>query len=618
MKEVKNVKNQTTKMLILMVLIGLFVVMTSSSVSAASTVYINATGGNDSNNGTIDHPYQTINKGINSVDENGTVHIADGTYIGTGNTNLTITKNMNITGQSQQGTIINGTGKNWIFYINNGVTVTIQNLTITNGKSSNGAAIYNLGTSTVVNSTFIGNNVTDYGGAIRNDNSGILIVAGCTFTNNTAEAGGAIFNYATIHDVTGCTFTGNTAVIAGGAICNVYGTTNNVTNCTFTNNTVTGTIYGGGALYSFGEGTGGSIKNVTGCTFTGNKATLVGGAIQNDIGSSIVIHFNSFVGNTANLQGNAIYNSGDSMNATDNWWGSNNPIWTDFIALHSGTIDNSTWLYMTTNATPTTINNTQSSLVPVSFNNRYNGTTVTSFDPSTGHIPDGTIVTYNSTLGSFNPITATTVNGITTSLFTANHAGTGNLNATTDNQTVTQLLTVNPISYLYLNTTKSKDNPTVGETFLLTYKLSNNGPDNAINVTMSFQIPAGLEFITATVDNGTWTYNPANRTITWNLTNVAVGDPYLYLTVRASGAGSYSILPTITSDTFNQNTDPLTSFNLYVQTQNSGNSNSTNSATVNAASTTKTVPMQTTGMPIAGLVLAVLAVLGGTLAPRKK
>jgi hypothetical protein len=39
---------------------------------------------------------------------------------------------------------------------------------------------------------------------------------------------------------------------------------------------------------------------------------------------------------------------------------------------------------------------------------------------------------------------------------------------------------------------------------------------------------------------------------------------------------------------------------------------------VNAASTTKTVPMQHTGMPIAGLVLAILAVIGGTLAPRKK
>jgi hypothetical protein len=122
-----------------------------------------------------------------------------------------------------------------------------------------------------------------------------------------------------------------------------------------------------------------------------------------------------------------------------------------------------------------------------------------------------------------------------------------------------------------------------------------------------------LEFVNATVDNGTWTYNPANRTITWNLTNVAVGDPYLYLTVKALGSGSYSITPIITSETFNQNNDPLTPFTVNVQAQNNSNTN-----TVNAVSTTKTIPMQTTGMPIAGLILAILAVLGGIFTPRKK
>ena len=172
---------------------------------------------------------------------------------------------------------------------------------------------------------------------------------------------------------------------------------------------------------------------------------------------------------------------------------------------------------------------------------------------------------------------------------------------------------MNPASYLYLNTTTSKKNPTIGDTFIVTYKLSNKGPDNATNVTVSFQIPAGLEFVNATVDNGTVTYNPTNRTVTWTLTKVEVGDPYLYLTVRVLGSGSYSITPRITSETFNRNTDPLTPFTVNVQPQNNSNSN-----TVNAASTTKTVPMQTTGMPIAGLVLAILAVLGGIFTPRKK
>jgi hypothetical protein len=782
-------------------LLTIFAILISvSSVSAASTVYVNATGGNDSNTGTSDSPYQTISQGISSVDENGTVYIANGVYNGTGNTNITIGHNMSIIGQSQTGTIINGTGTNWIFKILSGVIVNINNLTFTNATTTdNGAAIHNSGTLAVGDCTFTGNMATgnypyDFGGALYNSGT-ITNVIGCTFTNNTASSlGGAFLNYmGTINNITGCTFTNNTA-IAGGALYNYGGTITTVNGCNFTNNTANSAA---GAIASYN---GGITSNVINCTFINNSVKDIdglGGAIALWNTGTLNVHYSSFVNNTA-PQGNAIHNFDGSVNAKDNWWGSNNPVWASLI---SGSVYHPTWLYMTMNATPTTI--TQSSLVTVSFNNHYNGATVTSFDPITGHIPDGTLVTFTSTLGSFNPM-ATTVNGIATALFTANQAGTDNLNATTDNQTVSKELTVNqgptvttvggvtgyagqnvtltanvdcygnpvnegtvtftigsttltpvtitnglatinwtipttwtagnytivadysgssnylastngtnltvtpnptninvnpvsgyaghnvtftanlvdsngnpvtdgqvgfkvnntnigtvdvsngtasitwaipttwtagnysvvaeysgsnnyltstngtlltlqPSSYLYLNTTTSKANPTVGETFLVTYKLGNRGPNNATNVTVSFQIPAGLEFVNVNVDNGTVTYNPTNRTVTWTLSNVEVGDPYLYLSVRALGSGSYSITPAITSETFNGNTDPLMPFSISVQAQNNSDSN-----TVNAASTTKTVPMQTTGMPIAGLILAILAVLGGMFTPRKK
>src|SRR5690606_22712959 len=111
--------------------------------------------------------------GINLADTGDIVKIADGTYTGTDNTQLTITKSMTITGQSQAGTIINGTGTNWLFQINSGVNVTLINLTLTNGTNNMGGAIYNKGNLTVQN---------------------------CTFTNNTATGsnpigGGAILNY---------------------------------------------------------------------------------------------------------------------------------------------------------------------------------------------------------------------------------------------------------------------------------------------------------------------------------------------------------------------------------------------------------------------------------------
>ena len=566
-----------------MVFIGLCVVLTASSVSATSTVYVNATGGNDANTGTIDSPYQTLYQGINNVDENGTVTIADGTYTGTGNTNITINKNVNITGQSQNGTIINGTDINWIFIITSGVNVTIRNLTFTNGIAFNGGAILN---------------------------HGILSISDCTFTENTATNwGGAIFGESfNTMSLTDCTFNKNTALHGGGAIA--YLSICNVTNCTFMYNSVKGDdSWCGGAIGAYA----GSNSTVTGCTFVGNSVDPIsssfgGGAIY-VYDATLKANFNRFYNNSGRLGDAFAFNTDSNVliNAENNWWGSNvDP--TTVRNLIYGPVDANPWVILTVNATPSIINNGATSAITADFNHINGGG-----DLVGGHIPDGTPVTYSSTLGNCNPVTATTVNGIATTLFTPNHIGIGNLNATSDNQTVIKELTVNPASYLYLNVTSSKINPTVGETFILTYKLSNSGPDNATNVTMSFQIPAGLEFVNATVDNGTVTYNSTTRTITWTLFNVEVGDPYLYLTVKALGSGSYSITPTITSETFNQNNDPLTPFSISVQAQNNSNSN-----TVNAASTTKTIPMQTTGMPIAGLVLAILAVLGGTLVPRKK
>ena len=549
-----------------------------SAVSAAgtsnnSTIYV-STQGNDTwdglnatYNGTSG-PKKTITNATGTVVANGTVHVAQGTYNETG---IIITKNMTIIGETQDNTIINGkqTGTP-IFNILTGINVTLINLTLKNSTSIN------------------------YGGAIVN--YGTLIINNCTFYNNTATEGGAICNYFDSNlTVNNSKFTDNIGNVDSGAIVSVGTLT--VTNSTFTGNSA----LMGGAI------TTDNILIVTNSAFYNNTAT-VGGAICNiGTNSKSKVNFNSIIGNSPNIA--QIYCSGGTLNVTLNWWGSNlDP--SIYVSNDTTTSVNVTsWLVLNITANSTIFNGVNSTVTVDLLHDN----TGTYHDPVNGHVPDGTLVTFTATNGSLNPITTTLINGEATTLFTANHVGTSTINATVDNQTVTQLLTVNPASYLYLNTTSSKSNPTAGETFMLTYKLSNNGPDNATNVTMSFQIPSGLEFVNASVDNGTWIYNPVNRTITWNLTNVAVGDPYLYLTVRALGTGSYTITPTITSETFNQNNDSLTPFSISVQAQNNSNSN-----TVNAASTTKTVPMQTTGMPIAGLVLAILAVLGGIFTPRKK
>ena len=229
---------------------------------------------------------------------------------------------------------------------------------------------------------------------------------------------------------------------------------------------------------------------------------------------------------------------------------------------------------------------------------KVNGTIIGTADVSNG------LATINWTI----PTTWTT--GIYNII--ADYSGSSNYLASTNGTS----LTLQPSAYLYMNITSSKVNPSVGDKFVLTYKLSNSGPDDAANVVVSFQIPEGLEFVTASVDSGTYTYNPTNRTITWTLNNVKVGDPYLYLTLQALTSGKYTIIPIINSQTHNRNTNTIKPFNINIETPNDNNDPTTNPTTANAAS--NTITMQKTGTPTTSLILAILAILGGILTPKKK
>ena len=164
-----------------------------------------------------------------------------------------------------------------------------------------GGSIEDGGTATVNNSSFTDNTAPNNdGGAIEDD--GNLTVKGSTFKNNTSESGGAIQNNS-LCTVIGCTFASNRAT-SGGAIGN--NDILRVNNTTFIYNSANE----GGAIYNSGALT--MISNVV----TGNNANQ-GGAIYNS-GSNVSVNYNQIYGN-----GGAIYNTG-TMNATHNWWGSNN------------------------------------------------------------------------------------------------------------------------------------------------------------------------------------------------------------------------------------------------------------------------------------------------------
>jgi uncharacterized repeat protein (TIGR01451 family) len=169
---------------------------------------------------------------------------------------------------------------------------------------------------------------------------------------------------------------------------------------------------------------------------------------------------------------------------------------------------------------------------------------------------------------------------------------------------------------LDLKISTSKDKSKVGEIFTVTYKLGNKGPDNATNVTMIIPLPSSF-IVSKITGNGNWTYNKTTNTITWTLTNVFIGDPYLYISGKINNSGVYAFGSSISSKTYNLNTesvDPIT-----ITAKNSINPvTPTNSTTLNVTKTTAKIPMQHIGIPLAGLILAILTVIGGIITPKKK
>jgi predicted outer membrane repeat protein len=180
----------TNRLLTFILFSGLMLAVLScaNTVHASpSTIYVNATGGNDSLNGTSwNTAKKTIGNATGTIDPGVTVNIANGNYTGAGNKGITIDRNMTITGQSQTSTIIDAEGSSTIFNMNK-VNLTIQKLTLTN--SAGGSAIYNYngGSLTVINSTFTNNTANTAGGAIYSGSiynyGGSLTVVNSTFTN---------------------------------------------------------------------------------------------------------------------------------------------------------------------------------------------------------------------------------------------------------------------------------------------------------------------------------------------------------------------------------------------------------------------------------------------------
>jgi len=573
-----------------------------------------AIGTNNAFGGGISHSflgYLTIN---NSIITNNSATAMGGDVYGGGISNwgafLTI-NNSTITRNTATATNGNVYGVG----ISNNGDLTISNTTIKNNISIGtqnviGGGIYNEGTLNVVDCSIENNNAGD-GGGIFND-LGTLYVSGCSIQNNKANYGGGIANTGT-ETVIDTIFTSNNATQDGGALNN-NGENNisnilNVTNCTFTSNTAQHVA--GGIMNWYGN------LEVISSTLTNNTASMEGNAISNygpaENNIPVELHFNRITGNGEYT----LFSNSNMLNATDNWWGSNNP---NFSTMISGIVTYSPWLYMTFTAAPLSIPDGSTSTLTASFNQDTNGTTITQLDLVLGHIPDGSPVTFTTDLGNVGSksVVKYTLNGIATAILRADEiAGIAHVNGITDSQTLNSQVNIYPKSSLYLTITPNKTNTITGETVIYTLKVGNKGPNMAKDVVMTYIIPQGLEFAGANMDNGTYTYNKATRTITWIIGDVPVGDPNMWLSLHIIKAGNYLINPKLRTSTYdptlNQNTQSIT-FNAI----NPVPIKPVNPIPVNTVKAAKIISMQDTGVPIVPLAIAVFSILGGLAANRRK
>ena len=271
-----------------MISVYIAVVLLSASASMATVWYIKA-------DGTGDEP--TIQAGIAAAAAGDTVLLADGTYTGSGNHDISFMgKALTVRSESgladacvidcQASALDNHRAFNIL--LGEGPTSRIEGIMMKNGNCSHGGAvrihysspviqdcvlcgnragtggavhIYDESYPTFQNCVFLLNSATT-GGAINAEMGGRLVLLSCTLQENTGTVGGAINGYGVGLRLEECIVTGNSGYEGGAIVMDLCGAASLLTGCTFAQNEGSW----GGAIYS--DRTSESIE---GCTFVSNS-----------------------------------------------------------------------------------------------------------------------------------------------------------------------------------------------------------------------------------------------------------------------------------------------------------------------------------------------------------
>ncbi len=282
-----------------------------STISVSQDVYVNINTGFDEDNNCANpgSPCATINHAIAEVQNWAVVHIANGVYT----ENVLLTKNITLSGENQDSTIIQANELPWqegagcVIGVFEGLVVNISDITIRNGHidgdnetGGGGLGAQNIAI-TLSNVTFSENSANSSVGGGLNCYQCVILLQDVLFSNNEANSGGGMNVDVCSVDMYDVVFTGNRAITSGGGLRFVQGDSSLLENVDFIDNeaSVGGGMYSDGSIHYISP----AFHNVT---FMNNFASDFGGGLWCDFNSSSVFSNVIFRGNEAGLYGGGI------------------------------------------------------------------------------------------------------------------------------------------------------------------------------------------------------------------------------------------------------------------------------------------------------------------------
>jgi Tol biopolymer transport system component len=266
--------------------------------SVVGDYYVNAATGSDFNNGrTRTSPFATIQRGLTAAQNGQVVVVAEGTYVGTGNKNLSFGGRAVtlISSAGAEATIIDCQGSGQAFTFQSGDTqnTVVNGFTMTHGNAQTGGAIYcQAGSPRIVNCV-ISNNQGYYSGGVYSISYGSPTFVNCQILGNTGTLGGGVRFAQSGGALVNCIIAGNVSQDPGAGIkCDNGNTSPVIANCTVTGNI--SASYGGGLWATYASPL---VKN---SIFWGNQGTA-GAQIAVGVGGAATVSYSDIQGGQAGL-----------------------------------------------------------------------------------------------------------------------------------------------------------------------------------------------------------------------------------------------------------------------------------------------------------------------------